>query len=362
MNKVIFENVVKRANTKEDRFNTEKIYYVGGEHIESKNLLIKDRGVIKGSTIGPMFYFGFKKGQVLYVSRNPHLKKAAVATFDGICSEKTFVLESINENVLLQNYLPLLLQSDHFWEYVERNKSGSVNFFVNWGALSKYSFNLPSIEEQKKIIDLIWSVNAVKEQYKTMIDDCNQLLTSYFYEKYKNIKNTIKLSDTIEILKKSGIKAGEGMSQGFFPFFTSSNIQDKWVNDFVYDDECIIIGSGGTASINYYNGKFSTSTDNFVIKSKDNSVVSIKFIYLYLLANINIIQKGFKGAGIQHLSKEYLMEIEIPKVDPDKQLKAIDFANNILSVRDKYIDCLTNSELLITKLINENITAIQEEN
>ena len=33
--KVIFKDVVKRANTKEDRFNTEKIYYVGGEHIHS---------------------------------------------------------------------------------------------------------------------------------------------------------------------------------------------------------------------------------------------------------------------------------------------------------------------------------------
>ena len=34
MERVRFEDIVTRVNTKEDRFNTDKIYYVGGEHIE----------------------------------------------------------------------------------------------------------------------------------------------------------------------------------------------------------------------------------------------------------------------------------------------------------------------------------------
>ena len=89
---VRFDDVVKRAQTKEDRFNTDKIYYVGGEHIASNELMVQGRGLIKGSTIGPMFYYGFKAGQVLFVTRNPHLRKAALVDFDGICSEKTLVL------------------------------------------------------------------------------------------------------------------------------------------------------------------------------------------------------------------------------------------------------------------------------
>lgn len=118
MSKVIFGDVVRRANTKEDRHNTDKIYYVGGEHIESNEVLIENRGLIEGSTIGPMFYFGFKAGDVLFVSRNPHLRKAGMVTFDGICSEKTFVLETKDESVLLQRYLAFVMQSDHFWSYI----------------------------------------------------------------------------------------------------------------------------------------------------------------------------------------------------------------------------------------------------
>ena len=52
MSKVIFGDVVRRANTKEDRHNTDKIYYVGGEHIESNEVLIENRGLIEGSNIG----------------------------------------------------------------------------------------------------------------------------------------------------------------------------------------------------------------------------------------------------------------------------------------------------------------------
>lgn len=361
MNKVIFEDVVVRANTKEDRFNTDKIYYVGGEHVDSKELLVKKKGIIKGSTIGPMFYFGFKKGQVLYVSRNPHLKKASMATFDGICSEKTFVLETKDEKVLLQDFLPLLMQTDHFWKYVEENKSGSVNFFVNWGALSKYTFRLPSINEQKEISDLVWSVNNVKDHYKVMISNCDELLESYFYESYKDVSKKIKLNSVVDILKKSGVKAGEGKSEGAYPFFTSSSVQDKWVDDYIYDDECMIVGSGGTASINYCNGKFSASTDNFVIKSKNNEEILTKFIYLYLLANIELLQKGFKGAGIEHLSKEYLLNIEIPLITYKEQVKAISFANNILLIKEKYANCLKDGEILIEKLIDEKISRLQEE-
>lgn len=56
-----FGDLVSRVNTKEDRLNTDKIYYVGGEHIESNELLVHTKGMIEGSTIGPMFYFGFKE-------------------------------------------------------------------------------------------------------------------------------------------------------------------------------------------------------------------------------------------------------------------------------------------------------------
>lgn len=186
MSIVKFSDVVKRANTKEDRFNTDLLYYVGGEHIETGELVVQGKGLIKGSTIGPMFYFGFKSGQVLFVTRNPHLRKAAVVDFDGICSEKTLVLETKDESILLQKYLIAIMQTDDFWDYCEENKSGGVNYFVNWSTLADYEFDLPSIEEQRLLAEKLWAAYRLKESYKKLLAATDEMVKSRLFSILEN--------------------------------------------------------------------------------------------------------------------------------------------------------------------------------
>lgn len=184
MEVVKFADIVSRVNTKEDRFNTDKIYYVGGDHIDSNELMVRQRGIIKGSTIGPMFYCGFKAGDILFVTRNPHLRKCAVVDFDGICSEKTFVLATKDSSKLLQEYLALIMQSDEFWAYCDENKSGGVNFFLNWSTLADYEFSLPSIEEQKVLADKLWAAYKVKESYRQLLSTTDEMLKAKFQEMF----------------------------------------------------------------------------------------------------------------------------------------------------------------------------------
>ena len=200
MSVVKFSEVAHRANTKEDRFNTDKIYYVGGEHIEPGELFIHDKGFIKGSTIGPMFYCGFKSGQILFVTRNPHLRKCSVAEFDGICSEKTFVIETIDKRILLQEYLASVMLSDDFWNYCEENKSGGVNYFLNWSTLADYEFELPSVEEQKAISDKVWAAYRLKESYKKLLAATEEMVKSQFIEMFGNPLSSIQKNE----LKKLG--------------------------------------------------------------------------------------------------------------------------------------------------------------
>ncbi len=184
MSKVKFSDVVVRANTKEDRYNTALEFYVGGEHIDTDEVVIEKRGLIAGSTIGPMFYFGFKAGQVLFVSRNPHLRKAGMVTFDGICSEKTFVLETKDESVLLQRYLPFILQSDHFWSYCEAHKSGSVNFFINWSTLAEYEFELPGVQKQQELADVLWAMTDARMAYRKLLQSTDDVVKMLFAETF----------------------------------------------------------------------------------------------------------------------------------------------------------------------------------
>jgi hypothetical protein len=56
-----------------------------------------------------------------------------------------------------------------------------------------------------------------------------------------------------------------------------------------------------------------------------NTGQSIKYIYYYLLINIEILQKGFVGVGIQHISKEYISNIKIPIPSLEKQLEIVKY-------------------------------------
>ena len=181
---VKFEDVATRVNTKEDRHNTDLVYYVGGDHIDSESLKVSKRGIIKGAPLGPMFYFGFKPGDILFVTRNPHLRKCAVVDFAGICSEKTLVIATKDETVLCQKYLAGVMQSDDFWDFLEENKSGSVNYFINWSTLAEYEFDLPPIEEQRALAEKLWAANDLKEKYRHLLAATDEMLKAKFREMF----------------------------------------------------------------------------------------------------------------------------------------------------------------------------------
>ena len=156
------------------------------------------------------------------------------------------------------------------------------------------------------------------------------------YEKYAEGVVVKTLGEVCKFLPKSKRQASYGKSQGLYPFFKSSMKVSSYVDIPDYEDECLIIGTGGYANIKYSN-KFSCSTDNFVIKI--NAGYLTKYIYYYLLHNMEILQNGFLGSGIQHISKDYISGISIPIPPIEKQQEVVEY--------------LENNDTLIKRLENE---------
>lgn len=222
MRSVKFGDVASRLNIHVDQATTLLEYYVGGEHIDSRSLLIQKRAPIKGSTIGYQFQFGFRAGDILFMTKNPHLRKCSKVNFEGLCSIATFVIHSLDESILLQDYLLLEMQSDKFWDYCEAHKSGGVNYFITWGTLSNYEFLLPTVEEQKTLVEKAWAAYNLKLAYQDMIVATDELVKSQFIEMLKgkvingtisdlvapkiaNVKKTYSPEDTIQYIDISSI-------------------------------------------------------------------------------------------------------------------------------------------------------------
>lgn len=179
---VKLKDVVMRVKDKVDRDTADLDFYIGGEHFDYAEICISRRGVIQGSTIGPAFHMRFQPGDVLLMSRNPHLRKAGVVDFEGICSDVSYVCRTKDENVLLQRYLPFIFQTDHFWDFAESNKKGSTNFFLNWSDFEKYEFNLPPIEIQRELTELLWAAENTKLAYVDLLRQTDELVKSQFIE------------------------------------------------------------------------------------------------------------------------------------------------------------------------------------
>ena len=185
--KVKLDDVIARITGNVDRFNTDLEYYVGGEHYDYASIAIYNKGLLKsekGSTLGFKFHFPFKKGDTLFMARNPHLKKAGMVTYDGICSDASYVLRTKDPEVLLPEFLPLIIQNDLFWAFFEANKSGSVNYLMNWKEMRNYEFELPSIERQKAIADMIWAAERTRKAYIKLIEATDELVKSQFIEMF----------------------------------------------------------------------------------------------------------------------------------------------------------------------------------
>ena len=231
MTKVKLSDVVRRCQTKVNRYDTDLTYFVAGEHFDSGEMELNGRGEVAGSTIGPMFYYGFKPGDFLLVSRNPHLKKASRVEFAGICSEKTFVLESADENVLLSEYLPWVLQNDSFWDCAQKNRHGSTNSFINWSTLADYEFDLPKVGDQARMSELLWAAQDLRRNYRSLLVACDDVVKSQFVEMFGRLNSTdLKpLKDVCSIITDGTHQPPKFVDRGI-PFLFVSNIASDTVN------------------------------------------------------------------------------------------------------------------------------------
>ncbi|MDD3925985.1 MAG: restriction endonuclease subunit S, partial [bacterium] len=177
---VKFGDVVHQCKESVDRDNNPFERYIEGGHMNSEDIHIRRWGDFGEDYVGPAFHRIFRKGQVLYGSRRTYLKKVAVAEFDGITANTTFVLETKSQSVFLQELLPFLMLTDAFTEHSIRESKGSTNPYINWPDIAKYEFLLPPIEEQKCIAEILWAADEAVASHQEALRRCKVLIQYEF--------------------------------------------------------------------------------------------------------------------------------------------------------------------------------------
>jgi type I restriction enzyme, S subunit len=241
---VRFGDVVRQVKVNVDPEESGLERYVAGEHMNTDDLHIRSWGTVGDGYLGPAFHRKFEAGQVLYGSRRTYLRKVAVADFDGVCANTTFVLEPSGD-ALLPELLPFIMQSEGFTAHAIQQSRGSVNPYVNWKDLAWYEFPLPPIDEQRRIAEILWAADEAVERWVQVLKDSEVLYTSLLDDLCipKPRGNTGWTTCTIQNLMDANIlaplqdgnhgevhpKASDYRTSGI-PFIMASNIRNRAID------------------------------------------------------------------------------------------------------------------------------------
>lgn len=362
---MILSQVVNRINGNVDRFSTNLLYYIGGEHFESNELEITKKGIIKDNlgVLGFKFHFAFQDRDVIFMARNPHLRKAGMVHFSGLCSDASYILRSKDENVLSQEYLAILLQSDQFWNYCESHKVGSVNFANNWTSIANYEFDLPPIERQREIAAKVWAAYEVKESYKNLLAQTDKLLHAQFEKMFgdpNNSYNEQELFDYDDVCfddTKSATKIPENtfLKEGKYPIYSQgkdSEIAYTNIEDGLCNKIPVVLFGDHTREFKLIKEPFYIGADGVkLIRPKEGIQYDVEFLY-YLLRYRDIPNTGYN----RHYKWVKLFRLPVPPMK--KQLEFVSIAEQAEQTKASLNKGIEAIEAVIRSLIAEGTTKV----
>lgn len=202
------------------------IRIVGLEHLTPSSVTLSSWSEDTENT----FTKEFSKGDVLFGRRRAYLKKAAVAPFDGICSGDITVIRAIEDKVD-PDLLPFIIQNDYLFDFAVGKSAGSLSPRVKWTHLKEFTIDLPSMPEQIKLAETLWSINETKNAYEDLINRIDELVKSQFIEMFGDQKtNSLglksqTLGDICEFYSGTGFpNVYQGNMEGTYPFYKVRDI------------------------------------------------------------------------------------------------------------------------------------------
>jgi type I restriction enzyme S subunit len=132
--------------------------YVGLEHIDSGNQILKRNGISSEVNSSKSRFY---PGDILYGKLRPYLDKSVLVDFEGLCSTDILVLKP-SESIIPQ-FLANVIHTNQFLNYAVSTSKGVNHPRTSWSSISEFQFLMPSIPEQRAIARSLRAVQDARE-------------------------------------------------------------------------------------------------------------------------------------------------------------------------------------------------------
>jgi type I restriction enzyme S subunit len=137
--------------------------FIAMEHLEPGSLHVRSWGNVADGTT---FTRRCRPGQVLFGKRRAYQRKVAVAEFEAVVSGDIYVLAPKDTRRLLPELLPFLCLSERFFQHAVGTSAGSLSPRTNWSSLASFEFDLPPLDQQCRIAEILWAVDEVRQAFE----------------------------------------------------------------------------------------------------------------------------------------------------------------------------------------------------
>ena len=345
---------------------------VGLEHLvpEEVTLTAWDEG--SDNTFTKMF----RKGNVLFGRRRAYLKKAAVAPFDGICSGDITVIEAIPDRILPE-LLPFIIQNDALFDFAVGKSAGSLSPRVKWEHLKNYEFELPDMDKQRELAELLWAMDATKKSYQKLIAVTDELVKSQFIERFGGIdeQHIRPLSEVCTLITDGTHNPPKFVNEGI-PFLLVSNITGdvitydttKFITEATYNElmkrtpieigDVLLstVGSYGHPALVEDSTKFSFQRHIALLKP-NKTLVDSRFLHTAILAPDaqRQIDELVQGVAQKTLNLSAIKKIRIPVPSMDAQAAFIRFVRQSDKSKFELEQALSELTATYKRIITENL-------
>ena len=171
--RVRFGDVVENLNeTERNPVESGLERFIGLEHLEPGSLHVRTWGSVADGTT---FTRRCRPGQVLFGKRRAYQRKVAIAEFDAVVSGDIYVLAPKNDR-LLPELLPFIGLSERFFQHAVATSAGSLSPRTNWNSLARFEFELPPMDQQRRIAEMMWAVDDVMRSCDLLLDSLAETL------------------------------------------------------------------------------------------------------------------------------------------------------------------------------------------
>lgn len=380
-----FSEIAFNSTEKKKPVDEDKYTYLGLEHLDSDSIYVTRYGADVAPKGDKLI---MKKGDVLFGKRRAYQKKVAIAPFDGIFSAHGMVLRP-KEDVIDKDFFPMFIKSDYFLDAAIKISVGSLSPTINWRDLKELKFELPSLEEQRKLAEVLWAIYDMKEKYKKLILATDELVKSQFIGMFgdtlteRSAYNVAPLSSVFD--KPQGGEWGkEDHDNTGVPVLRTTNFTDEGIIDFsdvatriipldkvekksLSKGDILIEKSGGSSDkpvgrVVYFESDDNTYlNNNFTAKLHLNGIFDLNPFYVFKFMFVNYWMGGTKihegkTTGIHNIRlNDYLEKTYIPLAPRDIQDEYVEFAEQSDKSKFALQEAIKDLDALSKKIIAENL-------